>query len=147
MHYSYFDEVQQWYVIFFRRGKPRHRWFHWFLRDDFVHCATVRQIDPFKTLLIEVKAWGVISQIVNQSIEDYLLNHLEISSAILGFTVDYRRQAEARPRGIINCVTLTKAILGLWNCPFVQTPFALYKLLLQYPLCTVVKAYVPHVRL
>lgn len=145
----YFDEIQQWYVVFHPRVKPRHRWIHWLVRRDMAHCHLARELPGGHTLVVDAWQWGIAVHVVEKSIDEYLIEQAQgtpemvAASAVLGFTADYRRLGDYRTRGVYTCVTLTKAVLGLWKCAQVQTPMGLYKLLLKYPTCTVVKPYVP----
>lgn len=98
-------------------------------------------------MTIDFKTWGVGVSFIDQPVEEYLLQQCRsCASAVLGYTADYRRQVMPRWRGVLTCVTLTKAVLGLWKCAHIQRPYALYKLLLRYPTTTVIKPYVPFLR-
>lgn len=143
--YEYFDEVQQWYVVFQERRKPRTRLIHWLLHDTFVHCLLVRAVGD-QTLVIDPLQWGVAIKSYPQPVEQYLMEHAHEASAILSYVADYRRLGDYVPRGIYTCVTALKAILGLRKCWAVQTPFSLYRFLLSYDHTVVVKPYIPYVR-
>jgi hypothetical protein len=141
----YFDEIQQWYVIFLPRSAPRSCWWHWLVRDEFAHCWLAREIGPRQMMVVEQNDWGIAVQIIDRPLDEYLLEQGRIATAILGYTADYRRQTQPRRRVIYTCVNTVKAVLGLYHCAEVQTPYGLYKLMLRYAATTVVKPFVPFV--
>lgn len=142
--YDYFDEVQQWYVVFQDRRKPRSRIIHWLLHDAFVHCLLVREVNG-QTMVIDPLQWGIGVKVYEQPLDEFLIENAPQASAILSFVADYRRLEGYVPRGVYTCVTAIKAILGLRRCLFVQTPFSLYRYLLRYQHTVVVKPYIPYI--
>ena len=142
--HQYFDEVQTWCVVFFLRERPRTRFIHYLLNDDFVHCILLREMPDGRTLMIDPEQWGIAISFQDKALENILLEYGPRASAVLMHTVDYRRFSQYRVRGVYTCVTLCKAILGLWKCWGVQTPFGLYRLLLKYPTTTIIKPYSPY---
>lgn len=143
---QFFDEIQQWYVVFHPRGAPRHRWFHFLLRDDFAHCFLARELPDGKSLVVDAQHWGIGVSIREESLEQLLLEQAKDATAIVGYTADYRRQTAYRTRAIYSCVNICKAVLGLYGCAQVQTPFGLYKLLVKHRTTTVVKPFIPYVK-
>jgi hypothetical protein len=143
IQYNYFDEVQQWYVVFQKRPVPLSRFIHLFLKREFGHCFLVREISEDKIITINPLMWGVAVQVLGMKLEDYLLSVGPDSTAILGLTADYRRMSNYIPRGLYTCVTLCKSVLGLSGL-FV-TPFKLYKCIIKKQHSQVVKPYVPYI--
>lgn len=143
---QYFNEIQQWYVVFQDRRKPRTRCIHWLLHDRFVHCLLVRPVNDQQTLVIDPAQWGVMVAVVDSDVESFLTEKAARTTAIVSYVADYRKLEGYYPRGPYTCVTLLKAILGLKKCALLQTPFSLYKYLLKSERTTVVKPYIPYVR-
>lgn len=142
---EYYDEVQQWFVVFQARTRPRTRLIHYLLHDDFVHCLLVRSIGD-KTLVIDPLQWGVGVKVYDEPADQFIVNHSHQASAILSYVADYRRLDGYIPRGVYTCVTLIKGILGIKKAAFIQTPFALYLLMLRYETTTIVKPFIPYMR-
>lgn len=139
MQPAYFDEVQQWYVVFSKRRTPRCRLIHWLLCPDLSHVYLIRETPEGKTMVIDPQQWGVATQFIDMPIDEALLKAAHVSTAMLGYTADYRRTFNFVPRGIYTCVTLVKAMLALKG--LYVTPRGLYKALLKHPFCTPVKLY------
>jgi hypothetical protein len=146
MQPEYFDEVQQWYVVFTRRRVPRCYFWHWLIKPSFNHLYLVRELPDGNTILIDPLKWGAAVQFVELPLDEYLLKAAqhENATAMLGYTADYRRCATFVPRGFYTCVMLVKAILGLKLRTL--TPFGLYKALCRHPATTVIKPYVPYIQ-
>lgn len=139
----YFDEVQQWYVAFIKRERPRTRFIHWLVCDDFAHVIMVREAPGNATLLIDPEEWGCALQYVDKPVDEFLLEIAPRCSALVSYMADYRRCVQYRFRGIYTCVTLCKTILGIWGCWSIR-PKGLYKFLLKRNTTTVVKAFIPY---
>lgn len=138
MQPEYFDEVQQWYVVFSQRRVPRCRLIHWLVPPEFSHVYLMRERPDGGTLVIDPLKWGMAVQYVEMHFEEALLRAATVSTAMLGYTADYRRAScHFVPRGVFTCVTMVKAILGLRCWAF--TPRGLYRKLLKSPLTTPVK--------
>lgn len=143
MQPEYFDEIQQWYVVFSKRRVPRCYFWHWFLKPEFSHLYLVREAPDGNVMLIDPLKWGVAVQFTQTPIDDYLLGVSHHATAVLGYIADYRRTFTFVPRGLYTCVTIVKAVLGLKAMTL--TPFGVYRQLLRNPLTTVIKPYVPYV--
>ena len=143
---NWFEEIQQWYVVFQRLENPRTKLWHWLLNKSFVHCLLVRELPDGTVMIIDPRRWGVSVRFVNQPFEQFLVDHAHQCTAMLGFTADYRRLDGYKARCFYTCVSVCKSILGLKKCLFVQTPFALYKVLVRCSQTTIVKPYVPYVK-
>lgn len=143
--FDYFDEIQQWYIVFERKEIFKGHFIQRILKKDFCHCYLVREIAPDKVLVIDPLLWGTAVAVVDRKLEDYLLNAAQRAAAILGFTADYRRCVRYIPRGLYTCVTMCKSVLGLTTGRWALTPYRLYRHLLRYPHTTIVKPYTPYV--
>lgn len=139
----YFDEVQQWYVVFIKREKPRTRLIHWLVCDDFAHVVMVRELPDGKALLVDPEEWGTALRFIDQPIDEFIIDLAPRASAILSYAADYRRCVQYRFRGIYTCVNICKTILGVWGC-WSQRPRGLYKFLMKRSTTTVVKPYIPY---
>lgn len=144
MQPQYFDEIQQWYVVFSKRRVPRCYFWHWLLKPEFSHLYLVREAPDGNAMLIDPLKWGVAVQFTETPIDDYLLGVSPHATAVLGYIADYRRIFNFVPRGFYTCVTMVKAVLGLKTMTL--TPFGVYRHLLRNPLTSVVKPYVPYVQ-
>lgn len=139
---EYFAEVQQWYVVFSQRRTPRCRLFHWLVSPAFNHVYLMRERPDGGTLVIDPLKWGMAVQYVEMNFEEALLRAATVSTAMLGYTADYRvSSVRFVPRGIFTCVTAVKAILGLRSRA--MTPLGLYRKLLKSPYTTPVKVHDP----
>ncbi len=139
----YFDEIQQWYVVFLKRAKPRTRFIHWLVCDDFAHVVMARETPDGRTLLVDPEEWGCALAFVDMPIEDFIVQLDPKASAILSYMADYRRCVQYRFRGIYTCVTICKTILGVWGCWGIL-PKHLYRFLLRRAHTTVVKGFIPY---
>jgi hypothetical protein len=139
---KYFDEIQQWYIIFLRREKPRTKLHHYLVCDDFAHVFLVRENPNGGILAINPSAWGTAVSFFEITLDEYLCGIAEKASAILSYTADYRRFHDYVWRQPHNCVSVTKAILGL-TC-YAQLPKGLYKHLMKSEATTVVKPFIPY---
>lgn len=103
---------------------------------------------PKGTLKFEPLIWGTAVTYWDVPLDDVVMQHalLERTTAVLAFTVDYNRMPDWYvPRGVYNCVSACKSVLGLQRTRFVLTPFQLYKWLLKnYAIPA--KAYVPFIK-
>jgi hypothetical protein len=135
---EFFDEVQQWYVVFTKRRVSRCHPVQRLLHPAFSHVYLMRERRDGGTLVIDPLKWGMAVQYVEMNFEEALLRAAQVSTAMLGYTADYRRSSNHFVlRGPFNCVTAVKAILGL-RC-WALTPRALYKRLLTSEFTTPVR--------
>lgn len=138
-----FDEVQTWYVVFDRRRVPRCRFWHWFLPTKFSHVYMLREAAEGQLIILHPLLWGLGVQTLQDTIENYIVAMGQDATAVLQYTADYRRVGDYISRGLYNCVTLVKAVLGLTTRAF--TPFGLYRHMLRLPNTHVIKPFVPYV--
>ena len=143
--YETFDEIQIWYVAFYSKRRPRSRLIHWLMHPDMMHCAMFKECGD-KTLIIDPKEWGAGVSVVDIPITEAMEIEASACSAMVSIVVDYSIINGYKPRGFYTCVSFIKTVLGLYKCSFVQTPLALYKLLLKYPNATVIKPWSPYMR-
>ena len=133
-----FNEIQTWYLFFEPRDRVRH-WWHWVLKKDFSHCYVARETTDGRTFAISAMKWGIATTFVDCGITDYIMHHMERCSAVIGFTVNYTKKEGFKLRGLITCVTLTKAILAVED--YAITPYQLYDMLCRRYETTVIKPY------
>lgn len=139
----YLDEVQQWYVAFIKREKPRTRLCHWLVDSDFAHVVMVRELPQGGILLVDPEEWGTALIFRETPIDEFLVEIAPRCCAILSYVADYRRCVQYRFRGFYTCVSICKTILGIWGC-YSQRPKGLYKFLMKRNTTTVVKPFIPY---
>lgn len=137
-----FDEVQHWYVVFTPRTTPRRLFWHFLTDFDFSHAYLVRELPDATAMVINPLRWGIAVHMTGRPIDEYIIETANNSTAVLGYTADYRTCSSAYvPRLAYSCVSIIKAILGIRS--LCLRPRALYKLLLKSELITPIKIHDP----
>lgn len=139
--YEYFDEVQSWLIVFDKGQSEQKRWWH-LLPLRMGHVFLLREAGSGVLMLNPVE-WGLAVRYESISLIDAAQHYGANAQAILSYTCDYRRNVLPVRRGVITCVSIVKAVLGLRKCRAV-TPFGLYRQLLKRG-AFVVKPFVPYV--
>jgi len=126
------------YYIIFRRhkwGEPTWLWslMIWFLvwrHRDYGHMDVLWEEEENLIVGMSTSPWQIGIQMAVSDLEVELRKYKHIdATGIIKFR-SITEKDNKRQRGLINCVTCTKALLGVRN-PFVISPYGLYRKLLK----------------
>jgi len=139
-----FERIQTWYICFDKQRGKRVSW-QFFTNKKFSHIFMLQQAGT-GCLKVEPLAWGCAIEYCETPIEDFLMQLVQSDvTALVGVVIDYRKFDYSIMRGLYNCVTIVKSVLGLSGMRemLVLSPKSLYKYLVRRS-ANVIKPYVPY---
>jgi len=117
------------YIIFQKRGRPKDRWWHYFLHKDYAHCFLIAKVSNNQTMIVDPLHWGVYINVFDCPIESMIELYRQDSTAIVPYQVVVNKGESWRPRGCYSCVSIVKSILNIRNMSV--TPRGFFKRLVR----------------